>query len=262
MFRNAASSSRRRRLFFLSRRHIYSTIIQLWLWAELSWAELSRAGMCHWSTVPPLNYRLSRNSFIIAHLRSCAIYFVYSFRELEQSEIWGSNLVRSLVIYLCSSVFLVMSRQWGCNKSLPLSRIIPNIRTMVGRATAQAVSRRLPTAAPGVRAQVRSCGICGGQCGTMTGFLRVLRFPCQFSFHWLFHRHHLSSGAGIIGQLVADEPSGLSLSPPQESKKLNMLHCRTNFTPKNLIGKRLQFNFNYCTCIEEYLRVSVTIYFA
>jgi hypothetical protein len=30
-------------------------------------------------------------------------------------------------------------------------------------AIAQAVSRRLPTAAAGVQAQVRSCGICGGK---------------------------------------------------------------------------------------------------
>jgi hypothetical protein len=43
------------------------------------------------------------------------------------------------------------------------------------RAIAQAVSRRLPTAA--VRAQVRSCGICGELSGTGADFLRVLRFP-------------------------------------------------------------------------------------
>jgi hypothetical protein len=46
-----------------------------------------------------------------------------------------------------------------------------------GRAIAQAVGRRLPTAAARVRAQVRSCGICGGQSSTVAGFLRVLRFP-------------------------------------------------------------------------------------
>jgi hypothetical protein len=45
-----------------------------------------------------------------------------------------------------------------------------------GRAIAQAVSRRLPTLAARIRAQVRSCGICGGQSGTRVGFLRVLRF--------------------------------------------------------------------------------------
>jgi hypothetical protein len=42
---------------------------------------------------------------------------------------------------------------------------------------AQAISRWLPTAAARVRAQVRSCGICGGQSGTGACFLRVFRFP-------------------------------------------------------------------------------------
>jgi hypothetical protein len=35
-----------------------------------------------------------------------------------------------------------------------------------GCAIAQAVSRRLPTAAARVRAEVKSCWICGGQSGT------------------------------------------------------------------------------------------------
>jgi hypothetical protein len=46
-----------------------------------------------------------------------------------------------------------------------------------GRATDQAVSRRLPTAADRVRGQVRSCGICGEQSGTGAAFLRVFRYP-------------------------------------------------------------------------------------
>jgi hypothetical protein len=42
-------------------------------------------------------------------------------------------------------------------------------------------------------------------------------FPCQFSFHRLFYIHHLSLGAGTIGQIVTDVPSRLSLTPPQET---------------------------------------------
>jgi Icc-related predicted phosphoesterase len=63
----------------------------------------------------------------------------------------------------------------------------------MARPLAQALSRRLPTAVAQVRAQVRSFGICT--------------------------HHHLSSGADTIGQLVANVPSGLSLTQPQETKK-------------------------------------------
>jgi hypothetical protein len=46
-----------------------------------------------------------------------------------------------------------------------------------GRAMAQAVSRRPPTA----EARVSPCGICGGQSGTGTGFSPSTSvFPCQF----------------------------------------------------------------------------------
>jgi hypothetical protein len=53
-------------------------------------------------------------------------------------------------------------------------------------------------------------------------FSQYFGFPCQFSFHRLLHTHHLSSGAGTVGQLVADVPSGLS-SP--HLKKLKKVHC-------------------------------------
>jgi hypothetical protein len=45
-------------------------------------------------------------------------------------------------------------------------------------------------------------------------------FPCQFSFQRLLHLyHHPSTGAGTVGQLVADVPSELSLTPNQETQK-------------------------------------------
>jgi hypothetical protein len=49
-------------------------------------------------------------------------------------------------------------------------------------------------------------------------FSEYFGFPCQFSFYRLLHTH-LSSGAGRVGQLVADVPSGLSLTPPKEAMK-------------------------------------------
>jgi hypothetical protein len=43
-------------------------------------------------------------------------------------------------------------------------------------------------------------------------------FPCQSSFHQTLHTH-LSSGAGTTGQLLADEPSGLSLTHTKKLEK-------------------------------------------
>jgi hypothetical protein len=61
--------------------------------------------------------------------------------------------------------------------------------------------------------------------------------PRQFSFHRLLHNHHhLSSGAGTMGQIVADVPSGLSLNPPQETIKKTLFGKHRNMTSR---GTRL-----------------------
>jgi hypothetical protein len=70
----------------------------------------------------------------------------------------------------------------------------------MGCATAEAVSRWLPTAA----ARVRSCGICGRRSDTGAGFLRVLRFPLPIRIPPI--APHISSGAGTIGQRMAAVP--------------------------------------------------------
>jgi hypothetical protein len=60
-----------------------------------------------------------------------------------------------------------------------------------GRAMAQAVSRRPPTAEARVRSRVSPCGICGGQSGIWTGFSPSTSvFPCQFH----------STGAPLLGK--------------------------------------------------------------
>jgi hypothetical protein len=70
------------------------------------------------------------------------------------------------------------------------------------RVIAQAVRRRLTITAVRVRSQVRQRGIFYGQSGT-----EYFCLPRQFSFHRLSYTYHYpSSGAGTIGQIVADVP--------------------------------------------------------
>jgi hypothetical protein len=88
--------------------------------------------------------------------------------------------------------------------------ILGRVSDFFGRAIAQAVSRRLPTAEARVRPQVRSCGICGRRSGSGAGFLRVLRFPLPVLIP------PTAPHSSIIRDwIVADVPSGLSLTPPQ-----------------------------------------------
>jgi hypothetical protein len=47
-------------------------------------------------------------------------------------------------------------------------------------------------------------------------FSEYFGFPFQFSFHGLLHTHHLSSGAGTIGQIMADVAGGFSLAHPKK----------------------------------------------
>jgi hypothetical protein len=54
-------------------------------------------------------------------------------------------------------------------------------------------------------------------------FSEYFGFLCQFSFRRLLDTNNLSSAAGKIGQLLADMPSGLSVTPPQETKRKTKL---------------------------------------
>jgi hypothetical protein len=83
------------------------------------------------------------------------------------------------------------------------------------RAIAQPVSPRLPKAAARVRAQVRCSGFVVDKVALGQVVSEYFGFPCKFLFHRLLHTHHLSSGAGTVGQIVVDVSSKLSVTPPQ-----------------------------------------------
>jgi hypothetical protein len=67
----------------------------------------------------------------------------------------------------------------------PLTRLLRQTVTQDSvRATAEAVSRRLPTAAARVRCHVRSCWIRGGHSGSVFCFLGSLWFPLTIIIPW------------------------------------------------------------------------------
>jgi hypothetical protein len=61
-------------------------------------------------------------------------------------------------------------------------------RVEAGSYTSTVILRGFPPLRSGVRDRVCHVGFCGGQSGAGVGFLRVLRFPCQFSFHQLLQK--------------------------------------------------------------------------
>jgi hypothetical protein len=82
-------------------------------------------------------------------------------------------------------------------------------------------------------------------------FSEYFGFLFQFSFHRLLHIHHLPSEARTISQAVADVPSGLSLTPPQELiKKRN----------KEEVQQRTNDSGGYCLHSECHEILNITAY--
>jgi hypothetical protein len=112
----------------------------------------------------------------------------------------------------------------GCQHMLEVLDAVVCEFTLNSHAVSRWVSRRH-----------RSCKYpIAKRSGTRAGFLRVLQFPLQFSFHQLLHNHHLTFGAGTICQIVADAPSGLSLTPPHETNKA-ALNASSQILNQNII---------------------------
>jgi hypothetical protein len=94
---------------------------------------------------------------------------------------------------------------------LLLYETVPQLRLLVAC---------FPPRRPGVEPRSRHMGFVVHKVAMGQVFSEYFGFPCQFPFHLLLHTHHLSSGAGTIGHLMADVPSGLSLTLLQERKEI------------------------------------------
>jgi hypothetical protein len=93
--------------------------------------------------------------------------------------------------------------------------------TAEGRAMAQAVSRRPPTAEAWAQSRFGPCGICGGQSGIDTGFSPSTSvFPCQFH----------STGAPLLGKGLHNKPQGCGASVASTAKPFSTTKKNYNRT--------------------------------
>jgi hypothetical protein len=108
------------------------------------------------------------------------------------------TFLRSALGYSTRTFSLYWLTDWGSNLGgytlrLCLFLALQLLRTLVdfsGRAIAQAVSRRLPTAAAQVQTRVWSCGILWWTKGALGQvFSENFGFSCQSTFHLLLHNH-------------------------------------------------------------------------
>jgi hypothetical protein len=111
----------------------------------------------------------------------CALCFRILLFSLFQW-IWTYSLLADKTASTYSSFCYAHScteTQYWCHdvECLKLFEIRAYVNWILGHAIAQAVSHRLPTAAARVRAQVRSCGICGRQSGIRQVFSEYFGFP-------------------------------------------------------------------------------------
>jgi hypothetical protein len=91
------------------------------------------------------------------------------------------------------------------------------VRLLAGRAIAHVVFAGFPLRRPGFDPRSSHVGFVVEKVALGQVSSEYFGFPYPFSFHQMLHTH-LSSGAVTIGKLMADVPSGLSLTPSHETR--------------------------------------------
>jgi hypothetical protein len=156
-------------------------------------------------------------SLPLRFISRCPIYNYSCVYSIIPFIYWSNIQLKVVKNSICRDILIIRSSSFITYLTIHSSDVNPH------------PNRRLPTAAARVRAQVRSCGIRGGLSGTGAGFLRVRRFPLPILIPPT--TPYLSSGAGTIGQSVAELPSRLSVTPPQGGGgNLILTRCGSKYT--------------------------------
>jgi hypothetical protein len=141
------------------------------------------------------------------------------------------------------------------------------VKTNWGRATAQVVSRRLPTAAAQVQSQIRSCRTSSGQSSRGGSFLRVLWFPpliliLSTALYSLIICHRSCTVSILIVSLKRKERGRKPRQPHREMKQLqvqtptstNLFY--TAFIKRNYSQLHMFLNFLRCLCFTGFFHVN------
>jgi hypothetical protein len=117
-----------------------------------------------------------------------------------------------------------------------------------GRAVAQAVSRWIPIAAAWVRAWVRSCGICGRQSGTGTGFLQVPQFSLPSMAPIASHSSSSIIIRGLYKRSVVASVMVDSVPPPPPPANKGKFRTKQNTVPSDHV---IQFLLKFSASIVD-----------
>jgi hypothetical protein len=160
----------------------------------------------------------------IYHQVSFAVLLKTKFLLALDSAIFKLQIDRIRINYVTRKLTLTTAiDKLGLRGQAPFIKIYsnPSLTTEVGHAIAQVHSAHCSD--PGLSPGQVMCDLCWTKWHWARFSLSTLVFPTSSHFHRLLHAHHLSSGAGTVGQLVANVPSGLSLTPPQEEPRSYVL---------------------------------------
>jgi hypothetical protein len=121
-------------------------------------------------------------------------------------------------------------------------------------SSAEPVCCRSPTLAARVQSLVKSSGTCDGQSGTRGGCLQVLRLPLPILIPPTAPSSSIFS-VSPFSACSADVPSGISLTPPHETKKEPLQLEQHSYRTDELLTQILIRDYCFLECDTKLLHI-------